>query len=233
VSFQLEIIGDIHSDFMERFGIPRQSGLAAAAEAELVMRPAFADPQLFEGLDQFSHVWVCFVFHAIREQGWRPRVRPPRLGGNRRLGVFATRSPYRPNHLGWSAVELVAIEQRAGVSLRLRGHDLLHGTPVLDIKPYVPYADAIPTARAGFATTQPDAALPVVFTEIAAKTLQRQPDAARLRELIGQVLSLDPRPAYRGAERSGEYGVQLAGMEVRWRHDGDGVVVTELLPPDQ
>ncbi len=218
----LSPIAYVESPYQEKFGIPRQPGLAPAARGALVMQADWARAEAFEGLDGFSHLWVIFGFHACEGKA-RLRVRPPRLGGNRELGVFATRSPFRPNHLGLSVLRLDAIEiDDRGVRLAVSGLDLLDGTPVYDIKPYVPYTDALPEARAGFARGAPHARLRVEF----APGVEAPPDLA---QLIVQTLSLDPRPAYRREEPAGRvYGMRLAGHEVRWRVEGDCLRVIEL-----
>lgn len=208
----MRVIGRIRSPYREKFGIPRQPGLVDL-ESRLEMAPGFDQAEMVEGLDGFSHLWLTFVFHACVEQGWRPRVRPPRLGGNARVGVFASRAPFRPNHLGLSVVELVAVETGPGVTLRLRGADLLDGTPVLDIKPYLPYADAIPEARAGFAPVPP-AALTVRFSAAAEQALAADPG---LRHNIAAVLAQDPRPAYQADDPQRLYGLHLADANVRFR----------------
>ncbi|UYG08426.1 tRNA (N6-threonylcarbamoyladenosine(37)-N6)-methyltransferase TrmO [Halomonas sp. M4R1S46] len=216
-------IGHIASDFPDKFGIPRQPGLAEAARARLVLAPPFDDPLAVRGLEAFSHLWLTFVFHLSPER-WTPLVRPPRLGGNARVGVFASRSTHRPNRLGLSLVELVAIDTSAGVSLTLRGADLVDGTPVLDIKPYLPWAEARPEARAGFAPEAP-AARPVHFTRDAEAALAARTDRDTLRPLITQVLAQDPRPAYRRGAEARVYGVRLRDLDVRFRAltgaDGD------------
>ncbi|MBB3230252.1 tRNA (N6-threonylcarbamoyladenosine(37)-N6)-methyltransferase TrmO [Halomonas stenophila] len=212
-------IGHIASDFPDKFGIPRQPGLAEAARARLVLAPPFDDPLAVRGLEAFSHLWLTFVFHLSPER-WTPLVRPPRLGGNARVGVFASRSTHRPNRLGLSLVELVAIDTRAGVSLTLRGADLVDGTPVLDIKPYLPWAEARPEARAGFAPEAP-AALPVRFTRDAEAALTARTDGDSLRALIAQVLAQDPRPAYRRGAEERVYGVRLRDLDVRFRAQAD------------
>ncbi|SEM08227.1 tRNA (N6-threonylcarbamoyladenosine(37)-N6)-methyltransferase TrmO [Halomonas caseinilytica] len=214
-SVSLTPIGRIESDYPDKFGVPRQPGLADAARARLVLTPPFDDPLAVRGLEAFSHLWVTFLFHLSPER-WTPLVRPPRLGGNARIGVFASRSTHRPNRLGQSLVELEGIDTDAGVSLRLRSVDLVDGTPVLDIKPYLPWAEARPEARAGFAPEAP-ALLPVRLTPEAQATLAARPDATSLRELIHQVLAQDPRPAYRRGAEDRIYGVRLRDVDVRFR----------------
>jgi len=215
-------IGMIRSPYTDKFGIPRQPGLVTAAEARLELLPAFAREEAFKGLDGFSHVWILFVFHAdCLDAGWKPTVRPPRLGGRQTVGVFASRAPYRPNPIGLSAVEqLGLIRDARGLALRLRGVDLLDGTPVLDIKPYVPYADALPTARSGFATPPEMTIPPVHFRAAAERDIAlADPNGQRqLRQLIAQILAQDPRPGYmdRYPQRR-EFGMQLYDLNVRWR----------------
>jgi tRNA (adenine37-N6)-methyltransferase len=193
-----EPIGRIRSPYTDKFGIPRQPGLVTAAEARLELRPEFAREEAFKALDGFSHVWILFVFHQdCLEAGWNPTVRPPRLGGRESVGVFASRAPYRPNPIGLSAVEhLGLIRDERGLALRLRGVDMLDGTPVLDIKPYVPYADAIPEARGGFAVAPPPDPREVRFSPAADTDLEDcDPDGARPAPLVTQ-LEQDPRPGY-------------------------------------
>ena len=227
-------IGIIRSPFREKFGIPRQPGLAPAARATLEPVPPYDRPEAFEGLDDFSHIWVLFHFHATARETWKPTVRPPRLGGNRRVGVFASRSMFRPNPIGLSVVALERID-RAGPRpiLHLRGADLLDGTPVLDIKPYLPWVDALPGARAAYAGNRPGTVMPVRYAPAARKQLN---DAARMDPdfpaLVEQVLALDPRPAYRTAkdERARVYGMRLAGFDVRWKMTDAGIEVVTVEP---
>ncbi|WP_016853620.1 tRNA (N6-threonylcarbamoyladenosine(37)-N6)-methyltransferase TrmO [Halomonas smyrnensis] len=214
-TFALTPIGRIESDYPDKFGIPRQPGLADAAWASLVLTPPHDDPLAVRGLEAFSHLWVTFVFHLSPER-WTPLVRPPRLGGNAKVGVFASRSTHRPNRLGLSLVELEGIDVENGVRLRLRGADLVDGTPVLDIKPYLPWAESRPEARAGFAPEAPTA-LPVRLTPMAEAALAARPDGASLRALIHQVLAQDPRPAYRQGAEERLYGVRLRDVDVRFR----------------
>ncbi|PSJ23103.1 tRNA (N6-threonylcarbamoyladenosine(37)-N6)-methyltransferase TrmO [Halomonas sp. ND22Bw] len=214
-TFDLTPIGRIESDYPDKFGIPRQPGLADAARASLVLTPPHDDPLAVRGLEAFSHLWVTFVFHLSPER-WTPLVRPPRLGGNAKVGVFASRSTHRPNRLGLSLVELEGIDTDDGVRLRLRGADLVDGTPVLDIKPYLPWAESRPEARAGFAPEAPSA-LPVRLTPMAEAALAARPDGASLRALIQQVLAQDPRPAYRQGAEERIYGVRLRDVDVRFQ----------------
>ena len=218
-AFTLSPIGVIESDYPDKFGIPRQPGLAPAARASLVLAPPFDDPLAVRGLEAFSHLWLTFVFHESPER-WTPLVRPPRLGGNAKVGVFASRSTHRPNRLGLSLVELLAIDTRRGVRLTLAGADLVSGTPVLDIKPYLPWAESRPEARAGFAPEAPPQ-LPVAFSDAAHAALAERLDGDALRELIIQVLAQDPRPAYHRRTQGGDhdrlYGVRLRDVDVRFR----------------
>ncbi len=233
--YSLRVIGRVTSSFPEKFGIPRQPGLVDIP-ATLVMLPPFDAPEMFEGLEEFSHIWLTFIFHACLEQGWKNRVRPPRLGGNLSKGVFATRSPFRPNHLGLSVVELDRIEIIHGrVRLHVRGADLLHGTPIVDIKPYIPYVDAVPGAAGGFAGEAPGRRLQVRFSPMAEQVLSRHPDGERLVEQLAELIALDPRPAYRkdndDAQRT--WGMRFAGLDVRWQVDGDQALVIEVADQGQ
>lgn len=235
MDFTFPPIGIIHSPFKEKFGVPRQPGIASAAWATLVLLPPYDRDETLEGLAGFSHVWVVFVFHATADQGWHPTVRPPRLGGNARVGVFASRSTFRPNPIGLSVVELAGFGRENGkLVLHLRGADLIDGTPVLDIKPYVPYADSIAHARGGFADSAPETQLAVRFTaeaeaQLAAREAQYPHQHPQLRELIAQVLAVDPRPAYRDdAAVERVYGMRLLDFDLRWRVEGASAVVVEL-----
>jgi len=223
-------IGIVRSPFTDKFGIPRQPGLAGAAEAEVLLLPPYDREEAFAGLEGFSHVWLLWVFHDdCLDAGWRPTVRPPRLGGRRKVGVFASRAPYRPNPIGLSAVVHRGLARTAdGLVLRIAGADLLDGTPVLDIKPYVPYADALPEATGGFAQAPPATGWTVRFSARAeAQIAARDPDGAlKLRALIAQVIAQDPRPGYldRYPERT-EFGLRLYDCDIKWRLDGNSVEV--------
>jgi tRNA (adenine37-N6)-methyltransferase len=220
-------IGHICSPFKEKFGIPRQSSLASAASATLVLDSPFNHPDAVRGLDAFSHIWLQFVFHETAERGWSPLVRPPRLGGNVRVGVFASRSTHRPNPIGLSLVELTGIDTSHGVTLQLSGVDLLDGTPVLDIKPYIPFVESRPQARAGFVDGPPPL-LPVHWSETAQRDLDNvQTTHPGLAALIEQVLAQDPRPAYQD-DASRCYGVHLYDLNIRFRFGDNAVEVLEI-----
>jgi tRNA-Thr(GGU) m(6)t(6)A37 methyltransferase TsaA len=218
-------IGVIHSPFEEKFGIPRQPDLAPSGTATLTLLPPFDRAEAVAGLSGFSHVWLIFGFHAISRQGWHPTVRPPRLGGNRRMGVFATRATHRPNGLGLSAVRLLDIDTRSGVVLTLGGADVLNGTPVYDIKPYLPFVDSVPHARTGFVDAPPAATLAVAWADTVQALPARQP---QLAQLITEVLAQDPRPAFHDDPR--EYGMRLAGHNIRWRVVAGVAQVLEVAP---
>lgn len=224
----LNPIGYIHSDFADPFGIPRQPGLASAARASLVLCSPYNDPLSVRGLEDFSHIWLTFIFHLSPER-WTPLVRPPRLGGNTKMGVFATRSTHRPNRLGLSLVTLEHIDTRNGVCLTLSGADLADGTPVVDIKPYLPWLEAQPQARSGFAP-EPPSQCQVTFSDHAAQQLAARPDTASLSTLIQQVLAQDPRPAYRRSPDPRIHGVRLRDLDIRFRATHENVLeVIELV----
>nr|WP_156826773.1 tRNA (N6-threonylcarbamoyladenosine(37)-N6)-methyltransferase TrmO [Kushneria aurantia] len=212
----LDIIATVESCYPDKFGVPRQPGLAPSATARLRLLAPFDQAECVRGLEHFSHLWISFVFHHS-PQRWTPLVRPPRLGGNRRIGVFASRSTHRPNRLGLSLVELTGIRYEPGPVLELRGHDLIDATPVVDIKPWLPWADSAESARAGFAP-EPPPQLPVALTPACEAQLAERHDGQALRTLISEVLAQDPRPAYR-RRRDDErvYGVRLHDLDVRFR----------------
>ena len=218
-------IAHIRSDFAGKFGVPRQSGLVEALEALVVFEPAYRDPAALRGLEGFSHVWLLWVFDRAVREGWSPTVRPPRLGGNARLGVFATRSPFRPNPIALSAVTLAGMEETAewGTVLRVRGADLMDGTPILDVKPYLPYADCRPEALGGFAAAPDGEALAV---ECPAALWEKVPPDRR--EALRAVLALDPRPKYQD-DPGRVYGFGFAGLEVRFSVEGEVLRVREIL----
>jgi len=232
VTFEISPIGFLKTPYREKFGVPRQPGLVSAAEGWLEFLPEFSDRKMLRGLEEFSHVWLIFIFHESLERGWQATVRPPRLGGNIRQGVFATRSPFRPNPLGLSRAELLGIEERNGrIGIRLGGIDLVDGTPIVDIKPYLPYVDAIPEATGGRFQNRPTAALEVDFTPEADAQLEWQlRHHPQLRELIVQVLQQDPRPGYQKTEAGRTYGVRLFELNIRWQIDAGIVRVLEIAP---
>lgn len=223
--FSMKPVARIHSEFEGKFGVPRQSGLVEALEALVVFEPEYRDPAALRGLEGFSHVWLIWVFDQAVRQGWSPTVRPPRLGGNARLGVFATRSPFRPNPIALSAVTLAGIEDTRewGTVLRVRGADLMDGTPILDIKPYLPYADCRPEAVGGFASAPAGETLAV---ECLPEIWEKVPPERR--EALRAVLALDPRPRYQD-DPERVYGFRFAGLEVRFSVARDVLRVREIL----
>ncbi|CAK9884034.1 MAG: tRNA (adenine(37)-N6)-methyltransferase [Candidatus Erwinia impunctatus] len=229
----LEPVGVIHSPWKEKFAVPRQPGLVEEGTGELHFHAPYNSPEAVRGLEDFSHLWILFLFHHTMDKGWHPTVRPPRLGGNSRVGVFATRSTFRPNPVGLSLVALRGIRiEKKNVILQLGSLDLIDGTPVLDIKPYLPFAESIPDARAGFAQYAPDAEMPVTFSPAAQRQLRDyQAQYPLLERFICQVLAQDPRPAYRKKEQTErEYAALLAGFNVRWRVDLTGTIVIAIDP---
>ena len=221
----MQPVAHIRSEFAEKFGVPRQSGLVEALEADIVFEPAYRNPDALRGLEDFSHIWLIWVFDRAIRENWSPTVRPPRLGGNTRMGVFATRSPFRPNPIALSCVQLAGIRQTAeGPVLRVRGADLVDGTPILDIKPYIPYADSHPEALGGFAAEPAGETLEVV---IPPEVLARIPETKR--EALRGVLAQDPRPHYqKDPERI--YGFSFAGMEIRFSVAGTQLTVRSVEP---
>ena len=223
--FSMKTIARIHSDFAGKFGVPRQSGLVEALEARVVFEPEYRNPAALRGLEGFSHIWLVWVFDQAVRAEWSPTVRPPRLGGNARLGVFATRSPFRPNPIALSAVTLAGIEDTRewGTVLRVRGADLMDGTPILDIKPYLPYADCRPEAVGGFASAPAGETLTV---ECLPEIWEKVPPERR--EALRAVLALDPRPRYQ-EDPERVYGFGFAGLEVRFSVEGGVLRVREIL----
>jgi tRNA-Thr(GGU) m(6)t(6)A37 methyltransferase TsaA len=228
VSITMEAIGTVHSCYKEKFAIPRQPGLVEAP-ATIELLPPYNDPQTVRGLEQFSHLWIIFIFHAIEAGRWSPTVRPPRLGGNTRVGVFASRSTHRPNPVGLSVVALEGIDAEPGrVALTVRGADLLDGTPVVDIKPYIPYADSVAGAVGGFAPQAPQR-MAVLWSPEALAALPTGAEGEEMRRVIEEALAYDPRPAYRRGQEDGRrYGVHLFDFNVRWRV-AEGVVRVDAL----
>ena len=219
----MKIIAHIENDFSTKFGIPRQSGLVNSLRSRIVFAPEYRNPDAFRGLEDFSHVWLIWEFSQAVRQKWSPTVRPPRLGGNTRMGVFATRSPFRPNPVGLSAVQLeeVVLHGADAPYLVVSGADLMNGTPIYDIKPYLPYADCKPEASGGFAP-QRGKTLAVDFT---AELLSRVPEDKR--DALTGVLAQDPRPHYQ-SDPQRIYGMAFAGLEVRFRVADGAVYVVEV-----
>ena len=208
----MKIIGYIHTDFPTKFGIPRQSGLVEELKATITFEPEYRNPEAFRGLEEFSYIWLLWKFSKSEKKNWSATVKPPRLGGKKRMGVFATRSPYRPNDIGLSSVKLEKIEfnEKMGPVLTVAGADLMDGTPIYDIKPYIAYADSHPEASEGFAGTVKEKELAVEFPE---ELLRIYPEEKR--KAIVAVLKQDPRPAY-DTDETRVYGVEFAGFDVRF-----------------
>ena len=220
----IQVIARMKSDFPTKFGIPRQSGLVDELRSTIVFEPEFRNPDALRGIEDFSHLWIIWQFSEAVRTEWSPTVRPPRLGGNTRLGVFATRSPFRPNSLGLSSVKLLGVEktEEFGTVLHVGGADLMDGTPIFDIKPYIPYGDCHPDATGGFTDTAGDFLLQVTFPKELLELLpQNKQEAA-----IG-VLSHDPRPSYQ--RKSGRvYGLTFAGFDIRFTVEDDILTVVEV-----
>lgn len=207
----MKIIARIHNDYRSKFGVPRQSGLAEAVLSRIVFEEAYREPEALRGVGEFSHLWLLWLFDDVKNHDWSPTVRPPKLGGNKRVGVFATRSPYRPNNIGLTCVKLVGIEDTPdGKTLVVSGADMTDGTPIIDIKPYLAYADSVPDAVCGFADEHKNDRLDVVFDD---RTLCSIPE--NKREALTEVLSLDPRPSYHD-DPARVYGLDFGGFNVRF-----------------
>ncbi|EAS63062.1 tRNA (N6-threonylcarbamoyladenosine(37)-N6)-methyltransferase TrmO [Photobacterium angustum] len=228
MSYNIEPIGIIHSPYKEKFAVPRQPGLVPSARSEIVLQGAANSMEAVRGLEQFSHLWLLFLFDQNLEAGWRPTVRPPRLGGNERIGVFASRATFRPNGIGMSAVELKGIRHENGnVIIELGGVDLVNGTPIVDIKPYIPYSDSLSQAQGGFASSPPDL-MPVCFSETALNQLPSK-NKAYYQAVISEVLSQDPRPAYKkGKPDLKQYAVHLFDFNVHFSVTGQQITVNQI-----
>lgn len=225
-NLSLQVIARMRSDFGGKFGIPRQSGLVEALRSTIVFEPEYRNPDALRGIEGYSHLWIIWQFSQAIRQDWSPTVRPPRLGGNTRMGVFATRSPFRPNHLGLSCVKLLDLEhtEKYGTVLHVGGADLLDGTPIFDIKPYVPYCDSHPEALGGFTQTAGAFLLDVDFPQ---ELLEKLPEEKR--EAAVGVLSHDPRPSYQtGSGRV--YGLTFAGYNIRFTVSKNRLTVTSVEP---
>ena len=224
----MEAIAHIRSAFQSKFGIPRQAGLVPELCANVVFTPAYRNPDALRGLEGFSHIWLIWEFSEAKRENWSPTVRPPRLGGNTRMGVFATRSPFRPNPIGLSCVRLEAIrtDPDLGPVLDVSGADLMDGTPILDIKPYLPYCDSHPDASSGFTALQE---MPLLQVDFPPELLESIDEALR-PGLLG-VLARDPRPRYQD-DPNRIYGMNFAGWEIHFRVKGGTLTVTEVRSDD-
>ena len=220
----IQVIARMKSDFPTKFGIPRQSGLVDELRSTIVFEPEYRNPDALRGIEGYSHLWIIWQFSEAVRAGWSPTVRPPRLGGNTRMGVFATRSPFRPNSLGLSSVRLLGVEETEeyGTVLHVGGADLMDGTPIFDIKPYIPYGDSHPEATGGFTDTAEDFLLQVDFPDDLLSILPENKRQAALG-----VLSHDPRPSYqRKPDRI--YGLTFAGFDIRFRVEGKTLTVVDV-----
>lgn len=218
-------IAYMKSDFPTKFGIPRQSGLVESLRSTIVFEPEYRNPDALRGLEDFSHIWLIWQFSEAVRTDWTPTVRPPRLGGNIRMGVFATRSPFRPNSLGLSCVKIIRIEQTSenGTVIHVAGADLMDGTPIFDIKPYIPYGDCHPEALGGFTSTAGDFLLQVDFPQELLDLLPKDKQEAAL-----ELLSHDPRPSYQ-AQSDRVYGLFFAGFDIRFSVENDILCVKEVV----
>ena len=221
----MQIIAHIHTEFPTKFGVPRQSGLAGGLRGTIVFTPPYRNPDALRGIEGFSHIWLIWQFHKALRDGFSPTVLPPKLGGKTRVGVFATRSPFRPNAIGLSSVRLLDVELHTpdGPVLHVAGADLVDGTPIFDIKPYLPYADCHMDTTDAFAETRRDAPLQVVFPD---EWLCMIP--AGKREALFEVLALDTRPGYQH-DPGRRYGFNYAGFDVRFTIDNDTLTVVEVV----
>lgn len=220
----MKIIAKIYTEFDEKFGIPRQSGLVEETVGKIVFEPEYRNPEALRGIDGYSHLWLIWQFSkAIREE-WSPTVRPPRLGGNKRMGVFATRSPYRPNPIGLSSVKLIEVRQTKteGTVLIVGGADLLSGTPIYDIKPYLAFTDSHPEAKGGFADGVKEYEIEVEISENAKANL----GSGEEKKLIS-LLRQDPRPSYKSDDEK-IYGMKLGGKEIKFKYENCKLIVTEI-----
>lgn len=222
----IQAIAYMKSDFPTKFGIPRQSGLVEELRSTIIFHPEYRNPDALRGLEGFSHLWLIWQFSQALRTDWSPTVRPPRLGGNTRMGVFATRSPFRPNHLGLSCVRLQGMEETReyGTVIHVSGADLMDGTPIFDIKPYIPYSDSFPEALGGFTDTAGDFLLEVQFPP---ELLSRLPQAKQSAALA--LLRHDPRPSYQ--RKPGRvYCLPFAGFDIRFTVEGDTLTVRDVVP---
>lgn len=221
---ELNVIAHIRTDFTSKFGIPRQSGLVDELEATIIFEPEYRNPEALRGLEEYTHLWILWQFSECANKEWTPTVRPPRLGGNKRMGVFATRSPFRPNPIGLSCVKLLEIEktEKYGCVIRVSGADLLDGTPIYDIKPYLPYVDSHPEASNGFALDEKEGRLEVEISDELIKIIPPEKQAA-----LKAVLAQDPRPGYQDIPDR-IYGIEFAGFDIRFKVGSKLLTVIEI-----
>ncbi|HHX8671950.1 TPA: tRNA (N6-threonylcarbamoyladenosine(37)-N6)-methyltransferase TrmO [Vibrio alginolyticus] len=227
--YSIEPIGVIETPYKEKFAVPRQPRLVPEAKARVKLLGAANSPEAVRGLEQFSHVWLLFLFDQNLEAGWKPTVRPPRLGGNERIGVFASRSTFRPNGIGMSAVEVKGVTKQGDqIYLDLGSVDLVDGTPIVDIKPYIPYSDSISEAQGGYADQEPEKSQ-VTFSTQALATIENRSDTDYVRSVIEQVLAQDPRPAYKKNKPDDkEYAVNLFDLNVKFTATSNLITVTAI-----
>ena len=220
----MKIIAKIYNDFTDKFGIPRQSGIADSLISKIVFEKEYRDPSAVKGIENFSHLWLIWNFSEVKKDKWSPTVRPPRLGGNKRIGVFATRSPFRPNPIGLSCVKLIEIETTAteGTVLYVSGADILNNTPIYDIKPYIPYSDCKVDANGGFTEETKDYRLDVVCEETLLNTIPKEKQKSFL-----DILSSDPRPSYHNDENR-IYGMDFAGFNIKFKVNNKTLTVNNI-----
>ena len=234
LNYNLNVIATIRSCYKEKFGIPRQPGLVNSP-AQIEIDTSYSKDEAFRELESFSHIWVIFLFHGINNKSWKSTVRPPRLGGNQRVGVFATRSMFRPNPIGLSVVELESMERSgSNIILNIRGGDFLDGTPVLDIKPYLPYVDLVNVATAGYALEKPEIKFKVTFSSQAKKVIKiAEINYPKISDVIVEVLQIDPRPAYQNEKQTkSEFAIKLYDYDIKWCIENEQIIVTELIVLD-
>ena len=230
-NISLTPIGKVNSPYKQKFVIPRQANLADAAIGIIELNKDFTDFDCLRGIDQFTHLWIIYFLHETAPQGWAPTVQPPRLGGKKKVGVFSSRAAFRPNPIGISAVKYIEhFKKDRSLHIKISGMDILDGTPVLDIKPYIPYADSIPNADGGYASEKPKQGLIVEFSDDAEKKISAfEAERENLRSLIVQVLSLDPRPAWGiNTLDQKQYGATIFDINIKFQVHGEAVLVTEL-----
>lgn len=228
----MQVIGHVYSPYKEKFSIPRQANIVKYAKGYIEFLPDYSDLDMLDGISEYSHLWLIFIFHQTADQGWKSKVRPQRLGGNKKMGVLATRSTFRPNPIGLSCVALDKAEKCENGKLRIyvEGLDLVDGTPIIDVKPYLPYADIIPHARSYFATDAPTGSLKVDFMpHLAEKLIDCEQQYSNFKHFVCQVLAQDPRPVYKqGKDDNKTYGVKLVNWDVRFKIESGTCLVCAI-----